>query len=422
MKLKYFLKKTINIKNSYLLTIIIVMLLVIGGCFSYAVFTVRNEAKGALNIVTGNLFSLIESSDLDEGKNIVIPAGTTTTITLKLTNVNGIDSKVNLYYSTTSSNVELGYLVNGDDSPSMNGVVLGSNGSSNDSKTINIQIKNNDVVDATVTFGTSAGLTNATLVFPQDKLNVNKISNMYISNAYIYDEVNNTTKCITGEEATCQEATCIDNDDSNSCPQGTIIKYKVNDDEEKYFYVLHDDGGTMTLQQRENTISNIAWYANNYNNTQGPLTVLPQLENETLGWTNVENQAYTMGTTNFNNTNSFTGCSSYSSCTINQYTLGIRTVKARMITMQEAVTTGCTQSNGCPDFMHNYLYQSTSYGGSLDDNNQNASGEYSYGYWTMSANSSNSSDAWAVSRSGFMGNDGTANTGCGARAVVVISK
>ena len=401
------------------------MLLVIGGCFSYAVFTVRNEAKGALNIVTGNLFSLIESSDLDEGKNIVIPAGKTTTITLKLTNVNGIDSKVNLYYSTTSSNVELGYLVNGDDSPSMNGVVLGSNGSSNDSKTINIQIKNNDVVDATVTFGTLAGLANATLVFPNDKLNVNKISNMYISNAYIYDEVNNATKCITGEETTCQEATCINNKEINSCPQGTIIKYKVNDTEEKYFYVLHDDGATMTLQQRENTVRNIAWYADGNDNTKGPLTILPQLESVTNGWNHVENQTYTMGTTNFNNTNAFTGCTydgTDLNCNINTYTLTERTAKARMITNQEVAVTGCNTSNGSgPEWMSNYLYQSSSNGGSVDDNTQNSSGQYNVGYWTMSAHLSFPTEAFTI-QSGFMNNFSTSGTYFGARAVVIISK
>ena len=232
--------------------------------------------------------------------------------------------------------------------------------------------------------------------------------------AYTY----NPTSCITGEESTCVQTSCYENSASGSCPAGTIIKYAVNDSEEKYFHVLHDDGETMTLQQRENTVYNTAWYSSNADNSKGPTTILPALESATAGWTNVNDQTYTMGTTNFNNTNAYTGCTE-SGCTTNQYTLGQRTAKARMITMQEALALGCTTSQqSCPNWMINYLNESTNYGGTVND----TTGSRNYGYWTMSAASSSSANAWYVRFSGYVGISSTSSTGIGARAVVVVNK
>ena len=235
--------------------------------------------------------------------------------------------------------------------------------------------------------------------------------------AYTY----NPTSCITGEESTCVQTSCYENKTSGSCPTGTIIKYAVNDSTTKYFHVLHDDGDTMTLQQRENTVYNTAWYSS-LDNSKGPLTILPELESATSGWTNVNNQTYTMGTTNFNNTNSYTGCTK-SGCTINTYTLGQRTAKARMITMQEAIALGCTSTNkSCPNFMNNYLYNSTSYGGTVVDDTTANGASHNSGYWTMSADSSYANYAWDVNYYGGVYSLNTTYTSFGARAVVVVSK
>ena len=243
--------------------------------------------------------------------------------------------------------------------------------------------------------------------------------NTNIVAAYTY----NSTSCITGEESTCVQTSCYANKTSGSCPAGTIIKYKVNSSTTKYFHVLYDDGATMTLQQRENTVYNKAWYySSRYDNTQGPLTILRALENATSGWTNVNNQTYTMGTTTFK-TNAYTGCDADMNCTTNKYTLGQRTGKARMITIQEALVVGCTtNSKSCPNWMNNYLYNSTSNGGTVNDTHTENGASKNYGYWTMSADSSNSVLAWVVRVFGTRGNDYTDNTDYGARAVVVVNK
>ena len=243
--------------------------------------------------------------------------------------------------------------------------------------------------------------------------------NTNILAAYTYK----SSSCVTGEESACVQTSCYENQASGSCPAGTIIKYKVNDSTTKYFHVLHDDGETMTLQQRENTVYNTAWYSSDHYNSNGPTTILPVLESATNGWTNVNNQTYTMGTTNFNNTNAYTGCSSYFNCYTNTYTLGQRTAKARMITMQEAYALGCTESSqSCPNFMNNYLFNSTSNGGTVVDDTTANGASHNYGYWTMSACTSNAYGAWLVYFSGNVYNHSSPSTSNGARAVVVVSK
>lgn len=426
MKLKYFLKRKLNIHTGYLILIILITIFVIGGYFSYALFTTSNESKGALNIVTGNLYAFIDSTDLDSDKEVVVAPGEVRVVNMDLVNVNGRDAKLNLFYKATSSNIQIGYLKSGEDAPTQSGVVLGANGTNTERKKIKVRILNNDTQDVTVTFGASAGLTTADLAFPSDKAALGLVENNIID-AYTYNPGGSaeldSTKCITGEEETCQRTDCYKDKNANTCPVGTIVRYMVNDDTMKYFYVLHDDGDVMTLQQRENTVYNTSWYidtdsnTNLSDNTKGPITVLSVLEDITKDWSNVNDQTYTMGTTNFNNTNAFTGCSD-SSCTTNSYTLAERVAKARMLTLQEALALGCTTAEKtCPIWMNNYLNNSTTYGGVNDDNTD----EKNFGYWTMSTTSS-TIHSYVISSSGNIGKQEITDSSFGARAVVVVNK
>jgi len=245
--------------------------------------------------------------------------------------------------------------------------------------------------------------------------------------------------CITGEEPTCVKTTCYESTAEGSCPAGTIIKYKVNDTDIVTFHVMYDNGTTLTMQSQKNTISYVQWisetdYATENTdgtscsyvacNDEGPMTVLVALERATKSWTNVNDQTYAMGTTIFAGDNAYTSCSSYNSCTTNTYTLDSRTAKARMITVQEAANLGCTRTNkSCPVWMYNYLYISTSYGGTVSDSTTDpATGSNNYGYWTMNVNSSNAWSDWGVSNRGRVDYEGASNTYYGARAVVVVSK
>ena len=468
MKLKYFLKEKLNLSNGYIIAIaVLILIVVIGG--SYALFTTSSESKGALNIVTGDLKPSMTSDQLDEDNDVVVEPNQVKTVIISLKNVNPVEAKYNLYYSTSkeNANIEIGYLTTGDDAPTTLGYTIPKTGSSDDTKTIKVRILNNEKENITVTFGSNVGLAKSNLDFPAGKQALTKIDSNVIQ-AYNYQEDKTATNyCINGEEETCEKTTCLENSDANSCTQGTIVRYAVSDTENHYFYVLHDDGATLTLQQRENTVKNVPWiskedyiaaggteaeYGTDGNNTKGPITAITKLEEATKTWSNVNDMTYQMGTTNFNGTNAFTGCTSDSNykitCSVNTYnsdeatlTFPKRTAKARMITAQEASSTSClvwkdglTDSTimgnsinaynvgSCPDWVHNYLYQSTSYGGSYNDNTVNKDGIYNYNYWIMSAISSSSAGVWTVHNEGSLYYYGAFYTGNGVRAVIQIDK
>jgi hypothetical protein len=176
--------------------------------------------------------------------------------------------------------------------------------------------------------------------------------------------------CVDGSESTCKEASCVSNIINNGwfindCKAGSIVKYKVNDFYTVYFYVLHDDGDTMTLQANidsESQISNDLYSTWGDSVLIGPINPLSIVTTLTEKWTNVNDLNYSLGETSFlkypNNikyANSYTYCGSPSGCSQNYYTLSSNLttkVKARIISVQEAADLGCTdKENSCPTWM-----------------------------------------------------------------------
>lgn len=228
-----------------------------------------------------------------------------------------------------------------------------------------------------------------------------KDKNSNIVKAYIYDEKNSGTKCITGNESTCKETTCINYANQNYCKAGTIIKYKVNSSTTKTFHVMFDEGKKMTMISQQN-ISSGSWN-NTSDYTKGPITILTILEEKTKDWNNVNSQTYTLGKTSLSGEGSYTGCSASSNCTVNSYTLPERTARARLITVQEAMALGCTDSsNSCPNWFI------------ADDNNS---------YWTSSVYTPVSSHVYYVNHGEFLNVYHTVlNNDLAVRAVVEVSK
>jgi len=225
--------------------------------------------------------------------------------------------------------------------------------------------------------------------------------------------------CVTGEESTCKKVKCYEPKDANSCSPGTIIKYRINDNETRYFNVLHDDGVKMTLQQRENTIYNVTWN-NEGSSSSGPTNALSQIEAVTNNWSNVNSETYKMGETVFHK-NAYTGCVSHTNCSNMVYQLDSKTVKARMITMQEAIQLGCSNIYGsCPIWMNNYLSNCNSSYCTYPDTNRNNN----FGYWTMSAlqNDTNNVSAWHINNNGSLEYHNVTDSSYGVRAVVTINK
>ena len=304
-----------------------------------------------------------------------------------------------------------------------------------ESKTYDLYLWLDEAVDASETMNKSfeAKVLITSKAIEDASINQNIIS------AYIYNQDSTAANyCVTGDEETCEETTCYESKEANNCASGTIVTYKVNENDKVRFHVMYDNGNTLTMQSQRNAIYNIPWIdaadyaeantdatscASTSCNDEGPITILEALESTTAGWSNVNNQTYIIGTTTFK-TNAYTGCSSYSSCAVNTYTLPERTTKARMITVQEAADLGCTSNYGsCPIWMYNYLSNSTSYGGTINDTTTANGASGNYGYWTMNANSSLADDAWHVYCYGRLGyNIMTYSTVNGVRLVVEINK
>ncbi len=163
-KIKYQLKKNINIKSGYLVLIGVISLFLIVGGFSFALFTTTVESRGALNIVTGNLYSLLESDSFSKNTTVTLQAGESKTITMTLKNVNTIHAKFNLWYEAEEG-VLVNYVSGGDDPPTEVGYVIDSS----KVKTYKIKMVNNTSSSQEVKFGSDVGLYNQTLDFPSNK-------------------------------------------------------------------------------------------------------------------------------------------------------------------------------------------------------------------------------------------------------------
>jgi hypothetical protein len=194
----------------------------------------------------------------------------------------------------------------------------------------------------------------------------------YYLGVYLYnDTVSSDTDgyCITGKEETCIETECYKDKSVGACPAGTIVHYYVNtydiNSQDVYFNVLHDDGETMTLQS-VNAITQSTW--GNQSTTLVnimPTDVLSAITSATSTWTNVNDLTYTLGETiflkypnNSSNKTSYTICKTYNSCSKNYSNLSYKNVKSRIISLQEAVDLGCTNTSGsCPKWMNKtYAY------------------------------------------------------------------
>ena len=146
-----------NIKKSYFIIFGLIVLAVVCFSTSYAIFSNTKEEHGKLNIVAGNLNYKIESSELDSD-SVTVPANTSKEIRIKLTSLNEVSSKYELYYilDKTNDKVSVGYSKDTKDS------VLGTV-EANKSKMITIVIRNDSDTSSKVTFKVLGGLLNNNL-------------------------------------------------------------------------------------------------------------------------------------------------------------------------------------------------------------------------------------------------------------------
>ena len=206
-KIKQFMKA--DISKMYILGVAIICLLLIGGFFSYAMFTVSKEKSNAISIVTGNLVYDLKV-DNTSTNTLTVDAGTTKTFTVTLSNPNNRTARFNFYYvGSLPNNVTAGYIV-GDGvntPPTAEGINLEKSGSSGSSNTYKIKVVNKSTSSKTITLGVEVGLDYNDLTLPSNGNLFNEIkttgdvSEIIISNltsGSTYDDGIDTF--ITGEE------------------------------------------------------------------------------------------------------------------------------------------------------------------------------------------------------------------------------
>ena len=80
-----------------MISVIVISLLIIGGYFSYAMFTVSKERDNAISIVTGNLDYKLEV-DGEETNTLTVESNTVKDFTVTLSNPNNRIARFNFYY------------------------------------------------------------------------------------------------------------------------------------------------------------------------------------------------------------------------------------------------------------------------------------------------------------------------------------
>ena len=144
----------------YMIVMIIITLLILGGYFSYAMFTVSKEKGNAISIVTGNLIYDLKV-DGTTGNTLTVKANRSREFEVTLTNPNNRTARFNFYYlGDISSEVNIGYLESDgyNKTPEAVGVNLEKSGSSGSSNVYRILVENESDNDISIELGVSVGL------------------------------------------------------------------------------------------------------------------------------------------------------------------------------------------------------------------------------------------------------------------------
>ena len=154
----------------YMIGMIIISMLILGGYFSYSMFTVSKEKSNAISIVTGNLTYKLTVDNVESNK-LVVGAGETKEFTVTLSNPNNREARFNFYYvGNLPDGVEAGYKTGeGINTPMEEvGSNLTASGSSGSSNIYKIRVSNNSSSSVTITLGVSVGLDYNDLSLPSN--------------------------------------------------------------------------------------------------------------------------------------------------------------------------------------------------------------------------------------------------------------
>ena len=197
----------VSFSKIYIIAMCLICFLILGGYFSYAMFTVSKEKSNAISIVTGNLtYELLV--DGEESSSLTVSANSITTFTVTLNNPNNRTARFNFYYiGDLPLDVSAGYMEEDGTNipPSNTGTNLEKVNVSGSSNIYKIKVVNNSDSEVTINLGVSVGLDYNDLsleenqhLFEKSKLVSDVLLDNIGDNASTYDDGDDTF--ITGEE------------------------------------------------------------------------------------------------------------------------------------------------------------------------------------------------------------------------------
>ncbi len=174
----------------YMIVMVIITLLILGGYFSYAMFTVSKEKGNAITIETGNLVYDL-TVDGEKSNKLIVGANETKEFTVTLSNSNNRKARFNFYYEgSLPSGVEAGYKSGAglNTPPSEVGTNLEKSGTVGSSNVYTIRVANNSSSSVTITLGVGVGLDYNDLSLP--------------SNGHLFEEVSTLASDVIIENLT----------------------------------------------------------------------------------------------------------------------------------------------------------------------------------------------------------------------------
>ena len=141
----------------YMIVMVIITLLILGGYFSYAMFTVSKEKSNAISIVTGNLTSEL-LIDGKEGNTLTVPANSRQDFIVTLNNPNNRISRFNFYYlGSLPEGVDIGYIEKDEFNvpPTETGINLEKVDTTGSSNTYIVRVANTTESEISIELGVS---------------------------------------------------------------------------------------------------------------------------------------------------------------------------------------------------------------------------------------------------------------------------
>ena len=177
----------------YMIVMIIITLLILGGYFSYAMFTVTKEKSNAISIVTGNLTYELKV-DGEGGNTLTVPSNSRKDFIVTLSNPNNRVGRFNFYYEgSLPEGVDIGYIEKEgvNTPPSSTGINLEKVDTTGSSNTYIVRVSNTTESEISIELGVSVGLDYNDLELPDNGRLLRKIISTGTLKEVIEDDIMN---------------------------------------------------------------------------------------------------------------------------------------------------------------------------------------------------------------------------------------